>query len=185
MWRWAWLTMMLTLPVLIPSVAMDALGQATPRALAQTPPTQTPPTQAPAAPAPPPSASGPQGPPHEWVFGAWTGGQFPPGDGDTPACFGSPTVIFTRDVVLRSTALDTVYRQRTIETVSRQPDTLEFRFSPMLPMPGPFGGRAPLDAGFGCGGNPDALRVERRSLNEIVFPNCSEFPSPLRRCVTR
>ena len=27
--------------------------------------------------------------------------------------------------------------------------------------------------------------VERRGPNEIVFPNCSEFPSPLKRCTTR
>lgn len=180
MWRWAWLTTMLALPVLLPFVATDAMGQAAPRAPAQGP------APGPAAsPAPPPAAAAPQGPPHEWVFGAWTGGQFPPGEGDTPACFGSPTVIFTRDVVLRAAALDTVYRQRTIETVARQPDALEFRFSPMQPVPSPFGNRVPPDAGFGCGGNPDALRVERRGPDEIVFPNCSEFPSPLKRCVAR
>lgn len=124
-----------------------------------------------------------QGPPHEWVFGAWTGGQFPPGDADTPACFGSPTVIFTRDVVLRATALDTVYRQRTIETVALQPNGLEFRFTPAVPQIGPLGPRLPPDIGFGCGNNPNVLRVERRGPDEIVFPGCNEFPSALKRCV--
>jgi len=126
-----------------------------------------------------------QGPPHEWIFGAWTGGQFPPGDTDTPACFGSPTVIFTRDVVMRSTPLDTAYRQRNIETVATQPDGLEFRFTQAAPVMTPMGPRAPNDAGFGCNGNPNLLRVVRRGPDEIVFPGCNEFPSPLKRCVTK
>lgn len=167
--RRALLTTMLALPALLPPAVTLALAQGAP----------------PGAPPAPGAGPVPAGPPHEWVFGMWTGGQFPPGDGDTLACFGSPTVIFTRDVVLRATALDTVYRQRTIETVAQQPDALEFRFSPMLPVPGAFGNRIPPDGGFGCGGNPNALRVERRGPNEIVFPGCSEFPSPLRRCVPR
>jgi len=131
--------------------------------------------------------SGPQrqAPPHEWVFGAWTGGQFPPVDNDTPACFGSPTVIFTRDVVMRSTSLDIAYRQRTIETVAIQPQGLEFRFTPMQPVMSAFGGRVPPDGGFGCSGNPNLLRVERRGPDEITFPDCSEFPSPLKRCVAK
>ena len=126
-----------------------------------------------------------QGPPHEWMYGAWTGGQFPPGEGDSPACFGGATVIVTRDVVMRSTALDTAYRQRTIETVGQTPNGLEFRFSPAAPIVGPLGARMPTDAGFGCDGNPNLLRVERRGPNEVVFPKCSEFPSPLKRCTTR
>ncbi|GGC37201.1 hypothetical protein GCM10011504_14460 [Siccirubricoccus deserti] len=126
-----------------------------------------------------------QGPPHEWTFGAWTGGQFPAGDTDTPACFGSPTVIFTRDVVMRATPLDTAYRQRNIETVAVQPNGLEFRFTPAAPVMGAMGPRAANDAGFGCSGNPNLLRVERRGPDEIVFPDCSEFPSPLKRCVTK
>ena len=125
------------------------------------------------------------GPPHEWVLGAWTGGIFPPGEADTPACFGNPTVIFTRDVVLRATALDTAYRQRTIETVALQPNGLEFRFTPAQPVFGALGPRVPPDAGFGCGDSPNLLRVERRGPDEIVFPNCAEFPSPLKRCTTK
>jgi hypothetical protein len=188
--RRALLTTMLAWPALLVPAASDVLAQTAPRtpqrAPERAPAAPAAPAATPAAPAP---AAGidpaPTGPPHEWVFGVWTGGQYPPGDGDTPACFGSPTVIFTRDVVLRATSLDTVFRQRTIETVSQQPDALEFRFSPMQPVPGAFGTRVPLDAGFGCGGNPNALRVERRGPNEIVFPDCNEFPSPLRRCVAR
>ncbi len=125
-----------------------------------------------------------QGPPHEWVFGAWTGGQFPAVDTEGPACFGQPTVIFTRDIVMRSSLLDVAYRQRTIETAAVRPNGLEFRFSPVAAPGGPLGGRVPPDFGFGCAGNPDVLVVERRNDNEIVFPNCSDFPAPLRRCTT-
>ncbi len=125
------------------------------------------------------------GPPHEWVFGSWTGGQYPPNDWESLACFGSPTVIFTRDLVMRVSALDTAYRQRTIETVALRPDGLEFRFIPLAPMQGPLGSRLPPDIGFGCDRNPNILLVERRGPDEIVFPGCNEFPFPLRRCVTR
>lgn len=125
-----------------------------------------------------------QGPPHEWVFGAWTGGLFPPGEANTPACFGSPTVIFTRDVVMRVSLLDTAYRQRTIETVAQVPDGLEMRFTPATPELGALGARQAPDAGFGCAGNPNVLRVVRKGPDEIIFPNCSDFPAPLRRCTT-
>ncbi len=179
--RWALLTTMLALAAL-PPAATDALAQTPPGPASPGPASPGPASTVPAT---PPAAPALVGPPHEWVFGSWTGGQFPPGEGDTPACFGSPTVIFTRDLVLRATALDTIYRQRIIETVARQPDALEFRFSPMEPVPSAFGNRVPPDAGFGCAGNPDALRVERRGPNEIVFPGCNEFPSPLKRCVSR
>ena len=73
-------------------------------------------------------------PPHEWVFGAWTGGIFPIGEVDPAACFGSPTVIFTRDVVMRVAVLDAAYHQRAIETAATLPDGgLEFRFLPVAP----------------------------------------------------
>ena len=48
-----------------------------------------------------------------------------------------------------------------------------------------FGGRLPPDIGFGCGGSPDVLRVQRRGPDEIAFPDCADFPSPLKRCVAR
>jgi hypothetical protein len=127
-----------------------------------------------------------QGPPHEWVFGAWTGGLFPISDVDPAACFGSPTVIFTRDVVMRVSAFDTAYHQRTIETAAAMPDGgLEFRFTPAAPAARALGGRLPADIGFGCGGSPDLLKVERRGPDEIAFPDCNDFPSPLKRCAAR
>lgn len=130
------------------------------------------------------SAGAQQGdPPHAWVFGSWTGGVFPPGETSGPRCTGQPSVIFTRDVVLRASVFDVPYRQRLIETVASSPEALEFRLVPVPAQSGPLGARLPNDIGFGCPGGPNALRVERRGPNEIVFPNCAEFPSPLLRCV--
>lgn len=127
-----------------------------------------------------------QGPPHEWVFGAWTGGLFPVSEVDSTACFGSPTVIFTRDVVMRVSSFDVAYHQRAIETAAALPGgNLEFRFVSMGPAARALGGRLPPDIGFGCGGSPDLLRIERRGPDEIVFPDCADFPSPLKRCVAR
>jgi len=117
-----------------------------------------------------------QGPPHEWMFGGWTGGIFPVTETDGPACFGRVSVIVTRDIVMRVASLDIAFRQRAIETVALIPNGLEFRF---VPMPG----RAAVpEAGFGCDNNPDILRVRRVSDDEVVFPDCREFPSPLKRC---
>ncbi|MFN3449135.1 MAG: hypothetical protein ACK44F_10600, partial [Roseococcus sp.] len=121
-----------------------------------------------------------QAPPHEWLFGVWTGGQYPALDTDSPRCFGTGTIIFTLDVVLRAAALDVAYRQRLIETVALTPDGVEIR---LVPVPAQ-GGRLPPEIGFGCDGNPNLLRVSRRGPDEIVFPNCGEFPLPLRRCRT-
>ena len=125
-----------------------------------------------------------QGPPHEWTFGTWTGGLFTATDTTTPACFGTPTVIFTRDVVMRVSSLDTAYRERIIETVAQRAGGLEFRFTPASPVIGALGGRMPPDIGFGCDGNPNLLRVERRGPDEIAFPDCKEFPATLKRCTT-
>jgi hypothetical protein len=122
------------------------------------------------------------GPPHAWVFGSWTGGIFPATDTEGPRCFGQPVVIFTRDIVMRASPLDIAYRQRAIETVAVQPNGLEFRFTPVPAPVGPLAGRLPPDVGFGCAGSPNLLRVERRGQDEIAFPGCAEFPSPLRRC---
>ncbi len=121
-------------------------------------------------------------PPHEWAFGSWIGGQFPPGDIAGQECLGGATVIFLRDVVLRASALDVAYRQRLIETVALIPDGLEFRFVPAGPGGGAFQGRPPPDSGFSCDGNPNLLRVVRRGPDEIAFPGCLEFPSVLKRC---
>lgn len=121
-------------------------------------------------------------PPHAWVFGSWTGGLFPAGESSGPRCTGQPSVIFTRDVVLRASVFDVAYRQRLIETVTAGEDVLEIRLVAIPPQSGPLGRGLPPDIGFGCPGGPNSLRIERRGPHEIVFPNCSEFPSPLQRC---
>jgi hypothetical protein len=121
-----------------------------------------------------------RGAPHEWLYGAWIGGFYPAIDATGPQCFAQPAVIFTRDVVMRTSAFDVSFRQRLVETVAGGPAGVEFR---LLPAGQP--GRVPADIGFGCDGNPNLLRVEPQGENEIVFPNCTEFPLPLRRCVTR
>ncbi|MBR0658760.1 hypothetical protein [Neoroseomonas oryzicola] len=118
--------------------------------------------------------------PHEWLFGSWTGGIFPPADTEGARCLGQPTVIFTRDVVMRTALLDPSYRQRLIETVATREDTASFRFTPAAP--GGMASRLPADFGFGCPGGPDELIVQRVGPDEITFPNCREMPSPLRRC---
>ena len=60
---------------------------------------------------------------------------------------------------------------------------MEFRLAPPGASIPPLGGRLPPDSAFGCA-NPNNLRVERRGPNEIVLANCTEFPSPLKRCTT-
>ena len=82
-------------------------------------------------------ANRPGGPPHEWVFGSWTGGIFPIGEVDPAGCFAAPVVIFTRDLVMRVAAFDVAYHQRAIETAAALPDgALEFRFVPAAPVAG-------------------------------------------------
>ena len=122
-------------------------------------------------------------PPHAWLFGTWSGGLFPAPDNlPLRACLSQPVVIFTRDVVLRATLTDTTYVQRVIETARTNPGSTEFRFAPA-----PAGGEGLLGApaqpaqGFGCS-DPNALHVLRRSDNQIVFPDCVDFPYPLVRC---
>lgn len=118
-------------------------------------------------------------PPHAWIFGTWTGGYFPAADASNPSCSGQPSVIFTRDVVLRSSPIDIPYQQRMIETASAQPNGLTIRFTPVPQRPGT---RLPPGVGFGCSGDPNLLRIERRGPDEIVFPDCEDFPAPLKRC---
>ena len=116
-----------------------------------------------------------QAPPHEWMFGSWTGGIFPAVDTQGPGCFGNVSLIVMRDLIMRVSSLDFAYRQRAIETVAMTPDGLEFRLVPVQ-------GRPSLEMGFGCDGNPDVLRVQRRGPDEVMLPGCAEFPSALRRC---
>ncbi|MFT8242956.1 hypothetical protein [Roseomonas sp. BN140053] len=126
----------------------------------------------------------PGGPPHAFLMGSWTGGIFSAADNEGAACFAQPTVIFTRDVIMRVSSLDVAYRQRFIETAAPAPNGgVEFRLAPPQASVPSVGGRMPPDVGFGCA-DPSLLRVERRGENEIAFPDCAEFPAPLRRCVT-
>ncbi len=128
-------------------------------------------------------------PPHSWLFGAWTGGLFPPPSTlSAQECLAMPVVIFTRDLVMRAVITDQFYIQRLVETARATGEGVEFRFASATPngTPGPFGlssGNTGTD-GFGCA-SPDILRVQRRSDNEISFPGCSDFPYPLVRCPAR
>lgn len=128
-----------------------------------------------------PLSASAQGEPHAWLFGSWTGGTLPPTSaGNAAACLASPTVIITRDIVLRTTLLEPTYTQRIVESVRASADSAEFRFRPLPRTQGPFG-QSPSAGGFGCG-NPDVLVVRRKGPNEIEFPGCTEYPSPLVRC---
>lgn len=161
-------------------VLLLALALSLPAAVAEAQPAPAPaPQAAPQAAAQPPR----QGPPHAWAMGVWTGGVFPAGDTEGPACYANATVIVLRDVVLRVSSLDVAYRQRLIETVATTPTgQLEFRLVPPAPVGSAFGARIPPDIGFSCEGGPNILRIERQGPNEISFPDCREFPSPLKRC---
>ena len=136
----------------------------------------------------PPRAAA-QLPPHAWLFGAWTGGLFPPPTQMTAAaCLAQPVVIFTRDLVLRSTLTELTYVQREVATARATPAGVDFRFTPLAE---PAGGGGPLGLsgmgrtiGFGCA-DPDELHVQRQTENAITLPGCTDFPYPLVRCPAR
>ena len=131
-----------------------------------------------------PSAVSAQTEPHAWLYGAWSGGHTPPVRGTSPAaCLAQPSVIFTRDIVLHTTLLEPVFQQRIIETVRATPEGVEFRLRPVMRGGGPLG--AAPGVGFGCGGDPNLLRVRRLEDGEIAFPGCVDFPSPLVSCAGR
>lgn len=126
-----------------------------------------------------------QQPPHAWLFGAWTGGLFPPPPHiPLQLCLAQPVVIFTRDVVLRASLTETTYTQRVVETARTTPERTDFVFSPAKPpetsdLLGVTGAAPPQ--GFGCE-TADVLHVQRHSENEIEFTGCADFPYPLVRC---
>lgn len=137
------------------------------------------------------AAQGTGGPPHAWLFGSWTGGLFPVSANiSAQACLGQPTVIFTRDTVMRATLTDVTYVERVIETARTNPGVTDFQFAPATnQLAATSNGLLGLDApkaaeGFGCE-TPDVLHVQRRGDNEITFPGCKEFPNPLIRCPAR
>jgi hypothetical protein len=128
-------------------------------------------------------------PPHSGLFGAWTGGLFPPPSMiGAQECLAQPVVIFTRDIVMRVTIVEQLYTQRLVETARTTGTGVEFRFARSLQtaQSGPFGltQGGVGETGFGCE-DPDVLHVQRRGENEISFPGCPEFPYPLVRCSAR
>jgi hypothetical protein len=129
-------------------------------------------------------------PPHAWLFGAWTGGVFPPPSTvSANECLAMPVVIFTRDIVMRAVITDTTYVQRVVAFARATGDGVEFRFAPVpeTAPAGPFSlsaGSNPNAVGFGCI-SADILRVQKRTENEISFPGCTDFPYPLVRCSAR
>lgn len=134
--------------------------------------------------APAPSAFSQGQPPHSWLFGTWTGGLFPPPSSmSTQACFSQPTVIFTRDLVMRATLTDQTLVQRVIESARAVTGGSEFRFASMGSTTNArmLGGSGAQMMGFGCP-TTDDLVVQKRGENEIAFPGCADFPYPLVRC---
>jgi hypothetical protein len=140
------------------------------------------------APTPPRAQAVTQAPPHAWLFGAWTGGLFPAPSGLTAQeCLAQPTVIFTRDVVMRATLTDTAYVQRIVESARLTINGTEFRFasSPVQASTSNLLGLTPpATIGFGCT-SPDELHIVRKTENEITFPGCGDYPYPLIRCPAR
>jgi hypothetical protein len=129
--------------------------------------------------------------PHAWLFGAWAGGLFPVSVRPSAlACLAQPTVIFTRDVVMRAKLTDVAYVERVIETARTTAGQTDFQFTPSVdPLSANDNGLLGLDpprpaAGFGCE-TDDVLHVRRISDNVIEFPGCKDFPNPLVRCPVR
>ena len=125
------------------------------------------------------------GVPQAFLLGAWSGGLFPaPSSLSAAQCLAQPTVIFTRDVVMRATYTDAFYVQRLIETARGTGTGVDFQFStaaapaaaPGLPS---FTGGG--EVGFGCE-SANELHVQRITPNQIRFPGCKDFPFPLVRC---
>ncbi len=140
---------------------------------------------------PPVVARAQSGGPHSWLFGSWTGGLFPVPEGMTAqACLGQPTVIFTRDVVLRASLTEPNFTQRVIVTARTTAGLTDIQFTPAVSeLAATSNGLLGLDqpkpaAGFGCDSD-DVLHVRKISDTEIVFPGCQEFPNPLTRCPAR
>lgn len=134
--------------------------------------------------APAPSAFSQGQPPHAWLFGTWTGGLFPPPSTmTTSACFSQPTVIFTRDLVMRATLTEQTLVQRVIESARAVTGGADFRFASVAAPTNTriLGAGDPQMTGFGCP-TSDELVVQKRGDNEIGFPGCADFPYPLVRC---
>jgi hypothetical protein len=120
-------------------------------------------------------------PPHAWLFGAWAGGILPaPPNMDARECEARATFVVTRDVVIHSTLTHPEAIENLIASVRGTPDGTIFALAPTDTKPQSIAG-LPDDLGFGCP-QADVLRVVRVGPNEIRFPDCTGFPSPLVRC---
>ena len=134
-----------------------------------------------AATAVPPPAAAQGAPPHAWLFGAWAGGILPAPPGmSARECEENATFVVTRDVVIHSTLTHPEAIENLIASVRGTPNGTIFALAPTETKPQPVAG-LPDDLGFGCP-QPDILRVVRVGPNEIRFPDCTGFPSPLIRC---
>ncbi len=129
-----------------------------------------------------PSPATAQGmPPHAWLFGAWAGGILPAPPGmDAQECEARATFVVTRDVVIHSTLTHPAAIENLIASVRGTPEGTIFALAPTDTKPQTIAG-LPDDLGFGCP-QADVLRVVRVGPNEIRFPDCTDFPSPLVRC---
>lgn len=120
-------------------------------------------------------------PPHAWLFGAWAGGIYPaPPNMSAAECEARATFVVTRDAIIHGTLTHPEAIQNLIESVRGTPNGTIFALAPTDSKPETIAG-IPEDLGFGCP-QPDILRVVRVGANEIKFPDCAGFPSPLVRC---
>jgi hypothetical protein len=120
-------------------------------------------------------------PPHAWLFGAWAGGILPaPPDMSAAECDARASFVVTRDMIIHSTLTHQAAIENLIASVRGTPNGTIFALAPTETKPETIAG-LPDDLGFGCP-ESDLLRVVRVGPNEIRFPDCADFPSPLVRC---
>ncbi|MCB8874180.1 hypothetical protein [Acidisoma silvae] len=132
-----------------------------------------------AVPAHPAAAQG--APPHAWLFGMWAGGIYPAsGNMSAKDCALQATFVVTQDAIIHSTLTHPTAIQNLIASVRGTPNGTVFLLAPTDTKPDNAGGMAD-DLGFGCP-EDNVLRVVRVGPNQIAFPDCKGFPSPLVRC---
>ncbi len=121
-------------------------------------------------------------PPHAWLFGTWAGGILPaPAHMSSTECLAHASFEVSQDIVMHSTLTHPAPIHNLIVSVRGTPDGTIFVLAPPSEKPAMIAG-VPVDLGFGCP-HPNVLRVVRVGPNEIRFPDCTGFPSPLVRCV--
>jgi hypothetical protein len=128
----------------------------------------------------PASALAADAPPHAWLYGSWAGGLYPaPSDMTAAECNAHPTFIVTQDAVLHATLAQPGFVQNLIASVRGTPQGTVFTLAPSGAEAPP--GSLPGIADFGCA-DSTTLRVVKSGANQIAFPGCTAFPSPLVRC---